>query len=363
MPDPRYDHTKRHLLLDILFIAICTVICGGENFEDMAEFGNAKEQWLRKFLKLPFGIPSHDTFRDVISRMNPVAFSECFMRWTAAIHESTGGEVIALDGKTVRHSFDRFSGKAAVHLVSAWATEAGIALGQMKVDSDSNEITAIPKLLDILDIRGCIVTMDAMGCQKEIAKQIIDSGADYLLSLKGNQTKLHEDVKYFFDEAFDADFEEIEHRYFKSLDKDHGRIETRECWVVEDVAIRWLGDTGYDWPGIRSIGAIRAQRKIGESVSCETRYFISSLAGNAETFARAARSHWAIENSLHWVLDVTFNEDQNRARYDNAAENLATLRKMALNLAKLETSFKSSVRRKLLRAGWDNSYLEKLLVG
>jgi predicted transposase YbfD/YdcC len=362
LPDPRVDHTKKHLLLDILFIAICTVICGGETFTDMSEFGKAKSEWLGKYLELPYGIPSHDTFRAVLSRLDPAAFSECFMRWTSAIHEATRGEVIALDGKTIRHSFDKFTGQEALHLVSAWASESGLALGQVKVDSKSNEITAIPKLLKLLDIKGCIVTMDAMGCQKEIAKQIINSGGNYLFCLKGNQESLHDDVKYFFDEAFESDFEEVEHRYFESIEKEHGRIETRKCWMVEDVAIRWLGDTGYDWPGIRSIGAIQAQRKIGENISIETRYFISSIAGSAKSFARAARSHWGIENSLHWVLDVTLNEDASRIRRDNAPENLAVLRKIALNLAKRETSTKISIRRKLLRAGWDDAYLEKLLV-
>lgn len=362
LPDPRIDHTKKYNLVDILFIAICTIICGGETYIDMEEFGKAKEEWLGNFLKLPNGIPSHDTFRRVFSLIDPEAFAECFVAWTAAIHEITKGEVIALDGKTIRHSFDSVTGQGALHVVSAWATKAGLALGQVKVDSRSNEITAIPKLLDMLNISGAIVTMDAMGCQKDITKKIIDKGGDYLICLKGNQESLHNEVKFFFDEAFDAGFEELECRYFESIEKDHGRIETRQCWMITDVAIDWLGETGHAWPGLASIGAIQAQRKIGDKISTETRYFISSLSGSAEQFAGAARSHWGIENSLHWVLDVTLNEDRSRIRRDYAPENLAILRKIALNLTKRETSSKSSMRRKVKRAGWDNSYLEKLLV-
>ncbi len=362
LPDPRIDHTKKHNLVDILFIAICTIICGGETYIDMEEFGKAKEDWLARYLELPHGIPSHDTFRRVISLVEPENFAECFMSWTRAIHTATKGEVIALDGKTIRHTFDTVTGQGALHIVSAWATKAGLALGQVRVDSASNEITAIPKLLDMLDIRGCIVTTDAMGCQKEIAEQIVAKGGDYLLCLKGNQTNLHDEVKYFFDEAFDAGFEDLQCRYFESVEKDHGRIEKRRCWMVEDVAIDWLGETGHLWPGLKSIGAIESQRKTAGKTSTEIRYFISSLTGSAEEFAGAARSHWAIENSLHWVLDVTLREDASRIRRNHAPENLAILRKIAMNLAKRETTSKSSIRRKLKRAGWDNSYLEQLLV-
>jgi predicted transposase YbfD/YdcC len=362
LPDPRIDHTKKHNLVDIVFIAICTIICGGETYIDMEVFGKAKIGWLSKYLELPNGIPSHDTFRRVISLIDPQSFADCFMAWTRAIHVATKGEVIALDGKTLCHTFDTVTGQGALHVVSAWATKAGLALGQVRVDSRSNEITAIPKLLDMLDISGCIVTMDAMGCQTEIAQQIIDKGGDYLLCLKSNQISLHEEVKYFFDEAFDAGFEDLECRYFESVEKDHGRIEIRKCWMVTDIAIDWLAETGHRWPGLASIGAIRAERKIGKNVSAETRYFISSLSDSAEEFAGAARSHWGIENSLHWILDVTLREDASRIRRNFAPENLAILRKIALNLAKKETTVKASMRGKLKKAGWDNSYLEQLLV-
>lgn len=361
LPDPRIDRTKKHLLIDMLFIAICTIICGGETYTDMEEFGKAKEDWLRRYLELPFGIPSHDTFRRVFSLLSPEAFSNCFISWTQAIHKATKGEVIALDGKTIRHSFDTLTGQGALHLVSAWATEAGIALGQVKVDSKSNEITAIPKLLDLLDIKGSIVTMDAMGCQKEIVEQIIGKGGDYVICLKGNQGSLHDEVKYFFDEAISLGFKDLPCRYFESIEKDHGRIETRRCYVVEDSAIEWLGETGHCWPGFKSIAAVVSERVIGKKTSIETKYFISSMRGSAEKLARAARSHWGIENSLHWVLDMTLNEDKSRIRRDNAPENLALLRKIALNLAKRETSSKASMRSKLKRAAWDISYLEKLL--
>lgn len=362
LPDPRIDHTRRHLLIDILFIAVCTAICGGECFTDMEAFGTAKKEWLSRFLELPNGIPSYDTFRTVFSRLSPDAFAECFTRWTAAIHELTGGEVIALDGKTIRHSFDAATGQAALHIVSAWATGNGVALGQVKVDEKSNEITAIPKLLDMLDVRGCIVTTDAMGCQKDIAQKIIDKGGDYVLCLKGNQTGLHEDVKWFFEEITESGFGDLEHKYYESVEKDHGRIEIRRCWMVESDAIKWLGEQGHEWVGLKSLAAVEAERRTGGKTTKETRYFISSLTGSAEQLALAVRGHWGIENSLHYVLDVTMNEDKSRIRKDHAPENLALLRKIALNSIKRESSSKSSVRVRIKKAGWDNSYLEKVLV-
>lgn len=363
LPDPRIDRTRKHKLIDILFIAICTTICGGEGFNDMEAFGIAKEEWLRKFLELPYGIPSHDTFRAVISRIDPKEFAECFTRWTTSIHELTKGEVIALDGKTIRHSFDRATGQSALHIVSAWATGTGVALGQMRVDEKSNEITAIPKLLELLEIKGCIVTVDAMGCQKDIAEKIIDKGGDYVLCLKGNQTGLHDDVKWFFEEIERSGFGDLEHKYFESVEKDHGRIEIRRCFMVETDAIEWLGEQGHAWKGLKSLAAIKSERRIDGKIANETRYFISSLTGSAEQLATAARCHWGIENSLHYVLDVTMNEDKNRIRKDNAPENLSILRKIAINsIKRATTSAKSSVRVRIKKAGWDNSYLEKIFV-
>jgi predicted transposase YbfD/YdcC len=362
LPDPRTDRTKKHLLIDILFIAVCTMICGGEGFTDMEEFGEAKEEWLRKYLELPHGIPSHDTFRRLFSILDPHAFGECFTMWSQALHEATNGEVIALDGKTVRHSFDTFSGQPALHMVSAWASESGLALGQVRVDEKSNEITAIPRLLELIDVKGRIITTDAMGCQRDVAKRIVDKKGDYVFCLKGNQESLHDEVKFFFEECQAANYNDVDHRYFETVEKDHGRIEIRRCWVVEDDAIQWL-EREDQWPGLKSIAAIEGERKIRGKTTLETRYFISSLTGSAQKVANAAREHWAIENSLHYVLDVTFNEDRSRIRKDNAPENLVVLRRIALNMVKKEqTHKKASVRRKVKAAGWDNTYLERILV-
>lgn len=321
LSDPRVARTRKYLLSDIMFIAICTIACGGEGFTDMELFARAKEQWLRKYLELPGGIPSHDTFGRVFSIISPDAFGECFVNWTQAIHVATEGEVIALDGKTIRHSFDATTGKSALHLVSAWASENGLALGQVKVDKKG----------------------------------------DYVLCLKGNHEKLYEDVKYFFDEVKSADFSYVDHSYFESVEKDHGRIEIRRCWVVEDDAVRWL-EKEDQWPGLASIAAIESERRTGKKTSIETRYFISSLAGRASKIVSAAREHWAIENSLHHALDVTMNEDASRIRKDNAPENLATLRKIVINLIKKQKNTKASVRGRLKKAAWDNSYLETILV-
>ena len=362
LSDPRVARTRKHLLSDILFIAICTVACDGEGFTDMEVFGRAKQEWLRKYLELPGGIPSHDTFGRVFSIIDPEAFTECFVNWTQAIHVATAGEVVALDGKTVRHSFDTATGKSALHLVSAWASENGLALGQVKVDDKSNEITAIPKLLEMIDVKGRIITTDAMGCQKDIVKRIIEKKGDYVLCLKGNQESLHEEVKYFFDEAQAAGFEDVDHSYFESVEKDHGRIEIRRCWVVEDDAIGWL-EKEDQWPGLKSIAAICSERRTAKKTSIETRYFISSLAGQPSKLVSAAREHWAIENSLHHVLDVTFNEDASRIRKDNAPENLAILRKIVINLIKKQKNTKASIRARLKRAAWNNAYLETILVG
>lgn len=360
LPDPRVDRTKKHSLIDVLFIGVCTVICGGEGFTDMEDFAIAKEDWLRKYLDLPGGIPSHDTFRRVFSVMDTEAFSACFVTWSQALHESTKGEVIALDGKTIRHSFDRASGQPALHIISAWASENGLALGHVKVDDKSNEITALPKLLEMLDIKGRTVTMDAMGCQKELAEQIVDKGADYVLCVKGNQVGLREDVTWFFDEC--GNFEGIEHTYYESVEKDHGRIEIRKCWAVED-EVKWLGIK--KWKGLRSIAAIQAERIIRGESSKEIRYYISSLPGDAKTIALAVREHWAIENSLHYVLDVTMNEDMSRVRKDNAPENLATLRRIAVNMVRRDkTPMKGrpSIRRAMKRAAYVNTSLEQILV-
>jgi len=369
LQDPRVDRTKQHALLDIVVIAFCAVLCGAEGWEDMEDFGKAKQEWLqeRLGLQLENGIPGDDTFRRLFARLDPEQFGRCFLSFAQSLHTHTKGEVIALDGKAVRHSFDAATGQAALHLVSAWATESGLALGQVKVDTKSNEITAIPALLKLLDISGCVITIDAMGCQKVIAKQIMDKKADYVLSLKGNQSTLHEDVKLFFEDARAHEFyqkdqeRQITHGYSETVEKDHGRIETRRCWLVQGAALDWLWQKE-EWAGLSSIGAVESERRIGEKVTRETRYFISSLRGSVKKFARAVRAHWGIENRLHWALDVAMGEDECGIWQDHAPENLATLRKIALNLLRQEKRNKRGLKAKSKRAAWDNDYLLQILL-
>ena len=367
LQDPRVDRTKQHLLLDIVVIAFCAVLCGAEGWEDMEEFGRAKHAWLKERLELPLpnGIPTDDTFRRLFARLDPEQFGRCFLNFAHSLHTYTKGEVIALDGKAVRHSFDAATGQTALHLVSAWATESGLALGHVKVDRKSNEITAIPALLKLLDITGCVITIDAMGCQRAIAKQIVDKKADYVLALKGNQSTLHEDVKSFFEDARAHEFSprneerRIEHGYYETVEKDHGRIETRRCWMV--TGLDWLEQKD-EWAGLASIGAVESERRIGEKVTRETRYFVSSLQGSARKFARAVRAHWGIENRLHWALDVALGEDDCGIWQDHAPENLASLRKIALNLLRQDKKNKRGLRARSKKASWDNDYLLRLLL-
>lgn len=356
--DDRAERGKKHSLMEILFIGLCAILSGGENFMDMEDFGKIRVDWLGKYLELPSGIPSHDTFRRVFAVIDGKAFIDCLVKWSASLRELSGGSVIAIDGKTVRKSFDTWSGKSAIHVVGAWATEVGLALGHTIVDSKSNEITAIPELIEKLCIKGCTVTMDAMGCQRDIARQIIDKGGDYLLCVKGNQSGLYESLSEFFHDC--GDFKDVEHDYFATLEKGHGRIEERKCWAVEGEA-KWLG-LEKDWKNIRTISMIERKRTIRGKTSAELSYYISSLPGDAKRIALSARSHWAIENSQHWVLDVTMNEDMSRARKDNAAVNLATMRRVAINMINLVKG-KSSIRGTMKKAGWETSFLEKILAG
>jgi predicted transposase YbfD/YdcC len=364
LPDPRVERTRRHALLDILVIAICATVCGADDFVAIAAWGRAKEGWLRQRLALPNGIPAHDTFDRVFRRLDPQAFSGSFLAWVQAVRTATDGEVIAFDGKTLRHSFDTASGKAAIHMVSAWATENRLVLGQVKVDDKSNEITAIPALLRLLDISGCLVTIDAMGCQRAIARQIVEQGGDYVLALKENQPSLYADVMEFFIEAQARNFAGIPHGFWREFDGEHGRIETRRCWTVDDIA--WLRER-HDWRELTSIVMMERVRQVGERRSVELSYSISSLAGGTDREARrlasALRGHWGIENRLHWVLDVSFQEDSCRVRRDHAAQNLATVRHVGLNLLHQERSAPMGTKNKRLRAGWDPQYLEKVLTG
>lgn len=359
LEDPRMNRRKQHNLLDIVAITVCAVIAGADGWVDVEIFGKAKQAWLRTFLKLPNGIPSHDTFGRVFSLLDPVEFQEAFQMWVCAIQDRVKG-IVAIDGKTARRSHDRAKGKKAIHLVSAWACENELALGQVKVDNKSNEITAIPELLSMLDIQGCLVTIDAMGCQRSIAKAIVDKNADYLLAVKGNQETLLEDVEQEFKHAQADGFAHMDHLYFETLEKNHGRIEKRQYWLTHD--IEGLG-TIERWPKLHAMAMCRATRTVKEQTSIEDRYFITSTKHkDVKKIAIAIRNHWGIENKLHWVLDVAFQEDQSRIRTGYAAENMATIRKIALNVLKNNKSKKGGVKAKRLQAGWNNEYLKEILL-
>jgi predicted transposase YbfD/YdcC len=358
LPDPRVERRKRHDLLDIIVIAICTVICGGDSWVSMELFGKAKEKWFKAFLELPNGIPSHDTFRRVFMLLNPEKFAECFLSWVSAVSREITGGIVAFDGKTLRRSFDKAAQQSALHLVSAWSSSNNLSLGQIQVAEKSNEITAIPKLLDILDVSGCIVTIDAMGCQKDIAAKIRDNNADYVLALKGNQGSLHEDVELFFQTEKANNFNEFKTDFHETTDGEHGRIEVRRYYTTDEIS--WLGADA-EWKDIRSIGMVERERTINGKTTVENAYYISSLASNAQVFGNAVRAHWGIENSLHWILDIAFREDESRIRKDNGPQNFAMLRKIALNLLKADKSTKVGIKEKRLKAGWDHDYLTRVL--
>lgn len=364
LPDPRVDRTKDHDLIDILVIAICTLLCAGESFNDMEDFGHAKHDWFKTFLRLRNGIPSHDTFNRVFAALDPPAFLDCFLRWTQSLRAAVAQEIVALDGKALRRALDR--DQSIKYVVSAWAEDNGLVLGQLKVADKSNEITALPELLRVLELAGCIVTVDAMGTQKQIAREIIEADADYVLALKGNHETVHEEVKSFLDQTV------VEKRaqprkssqaatslaVLETVEKDHGRIETRRYYQSAELA--WFADRA-KWEGLQSVGMVEAIREVGAQQTVERRYYLSSLPLGVETFARAVRGHWGVENKLHWVLDVQMREDQSRARAGYAAENLATLRRLALNLLKREKTKRRGIRGKQLNASWDHAYLLRLL--
>jgi predicted transposase YbfD/YdcC len=359
VPDPRIARHRWHKLSDILVIAICAVLCGAESYPAIEDFGYEREDWLRQFLELPAGIPSHDTFNRVLQLLDPEAFQACFLRWMQAVAEVTAGEVVAIDGKVLRRSFAKGTGKQAMHMVSAWASENGVVLGQRKVDTKSNEITAIPALLDLLLLKGCIVTIDAMGCQRTIAQKIVEQGANYVLALKGNQPTLEQAVAHFFLSGPEAEENRTCSDYYEQTERGHGREETRRAWITADLAAELEAAA---WPGLQSIGMVEATRTVGNKTTIEQRFYLSSLPPEVEPFAQAVRKHWGVENQLHWSLDVTFREDQSRLRTGHGAENFAVLRHIALNLLHQETSTKS-LPRKRLACALNPDYLLKVLLG
>jgi len=363
LDDPRVERTKLHPLLSIVTIAICAVIAGAESWDDIAEFGEAKASWFATFLDLPHGIPSHDTFNRVFAALDPVQFRACFLHWMQAVAAVLPAQVIACDGKTVRGSRDTSTGQQAIHLVSAWAAANRLVLAQLKVDAKSNEITALPELLGQLALAGCIVTIDAMGCQREIAQQILDQGGDYVLGLKGNQGTLHKDVELSFSLAQTDGFAGVSHDQAETVSKGHGRIETRRHWVIDDAAtIAWLQER-HSWPGLGAVGMVEAERRIGRERTREQRYYLLNRPLAASALGEAVRSHWGIENCVHFVLDVSFHEDQSRIRAGHAAENFAVLRHIALNLLQQQQTKRLSVKTKRKKAGWDNAYLLQVLCG
>src|SRR5882724_75578 len=367
VPDPRINRNKDHDLVDILVIAVCTLLCAGETFNDMEDFGKAKHEWFKTFLKLRNGIPSHDTFNRVFAALKPAHFLECFLGWTQSVRTTVAQEVVALDGKALRRALN--GDQSVKYVVSAWAESNGLVLGQLKVADKSNEITAVPELLRVLELSGCIVTTDAMGCQKKIAQGIVEADADYVLALKGNQETVHAEVKAFLDHLLaekqaprppgaKLSVAAATLACLETVDKDHGRFEIRRYY--QSTELDWFADLA-KWEGLKSVGLVESVREAGGKTTVERRYFLSSLPLDVATFARAVRGHWGVENKLHWVLDVCFRENHSRARTGFAAENLATLRRLALNMLKREQTRKRGIRGKQLNASWDHPYLLRLL--
>jgi len=359
VPDPRVERTRKHELPELLFIALAAVICGAEHWTHVEEFGKANQPWLDTFLDLPHGIPSHDTFGRVFAALDPDALEAALQAFVRDFAGDSAGKHIAIDGKTLRRSFDRAAEKSAVHMVTAWVYENHAAFGQVKVNDKSNEITAIPQLLRLLDLNGATVTIDAMGCQKEIAKQIVEGGGNYVLALKGNQSTLEEEVSEFFDDVLvrglDAPLET-----HTCLEKDHGRREQRTVIVSRDV--QWLRDID-KWKGLSAIVAVESKRAIDGETSTERRHYLCSGNAGVQDLGQFIRNHWSVENELHWTLDVAFREDLCRVRAQNAAENLARIRRVALSILKQEKTAKVGTQGKRLKAAWDKAYLLKLLSG
>lgn len=358
--DPRVERTKKHQLPDILVIAILAIIGGAQGWEEIENYGISKQKWLKEFLELPNGIPSDDTFRRLFEFIDPEALHRCFLRWIETLVNDMGGEIVPIDGKTIRGSYDRTQGKSALHVISAWASEQRLVLAQMKVEDKSNEITAIPALLDLLDITGAIVTIDAMGTQIEIAKKIIDKKADYVLALKANHPTLYHQVKEWFDLAQAHNFQGIDASYEQRIEKGHHRTEIRQVWSVPVSALGQLYQPRL-WAGLRSVVMVVRVRHLWNKTTREVQFYLTSLDSDAQPIGRAIRKHWGIENQAHWTLDCTFAEDACRIRSFHSPRNFALLRRIALNALNREQSYKRSLRQKSKRAAMDNDYMIQVL--
>lgn len=361
VPDPRFPSWHRHKLADVLTIALCAVISGADSWVEVADWGQEKAEWLQTFLELPAGIPSHDTFSRLFRMLDPAALEAVLLGWVrATLPPVAPGAVIAVDGKTLRRSHNRANGGAALHLISAWATETGVSLGQWTVPDHTNEISALPLVLQTVTLPGTVITLDALGCQREVAETITARGGDYVLALKGNQTQMHADVRDFFVDGlvsgFAAPVDQAE-----THEKGHGRIEKRTCWASEDAALLHYLDPEGRWAGLRSVALVQAERTIGDTKTIEQRYYLSSLPADALRLNRIVRTHWQIENHLHWVLDTAFDEDHCRVRMGDGAQNLALLRRVALSLLKRDTTAKVGIKGKRLKAGWNEQYLLHIL--
>lgn len=371
VPDPRAANVS-HSLYNMLVIALLAVLCSCDDWEEIAAWAAANRDWLATFLDLPHGTPSHDTFDRVFARVDPLALERCLIAFTAAVADASEGRLLAVDGKRIRRSFDHGGRKAAIHMINAWDQHNELVLGQLATDDKSNEITAIPKLLELLDVRGCVVSIDAMGCQQQIARKIVDGGGDYLLAVKGNQKELHEHVKFFFDESITEGWEGMEPITRRSTDADHGRLETRRLWASHEVD--WLEQQGQHWPKLGGLVCVEGERQVfgTDRTTRERRYFITSLDPRrvgGERLLAAVRGHWGVENKVHWSLDVSFREDQSRVRKGHGAQNLSRMRRLAMNLLRPRRGLndppgrkkKPSIKIKRLMCSWDRDYLLQTL--
>ena len=359
LPDPRVDRTKRYPLNEIILLIISGTVSGCDGWKSLKDFGEAKLEWLRKFLPYNEGIPVDDTLARVMRKLDTKAFQTCFIRWVKSVSDATSGDVVAIDGKTLRRSHNRRDDVAAIHMVSAWSSENGLVLGQEKTAEKSNEITAIPKLLDVLELKGCIVTIDAMGCQTAIAEKIIKKKADYVLALKGNQGNLHSEVMDYFETALTEDFKQVQHDYFEEYDAGHGRVEYRQCWAITASADSF--PSFKKWPNLKSLIMIKSRRELRDHITEDTRFYIASIEPAAKKTLNAVRQHWGIENQLHWTLDMTFREDESRIRTEASPENFAIMRHIALNLIKSDISRKASVKRKRFMAALEDDFREAII--